>query len=189
MRDGTKTKEKIDRTALELFVKKGIKETTIKDISAATGLSEGAMYRHYSSKDELAEELFSENYIEFAEELEEICRSNKSLKKQISAMIGRYCEAFDNDPVLYSYLLLSQHDELKRLRTNEINLVKILNKVLSEAIKNNEIPKIDPAFGTAQIMGVVLETAKFVIYGRIKGKMSDYSEELSKSCYKIFGIK
>ena len=47
------TKERINISAITLFVNKGIKETSIRDIVLEVGLTEGAFYRHYKSKDEL----------------------------------------------------------------------------------------------------------------------------------------
>ena len=55
MRDGSETKERIERAALTLFVKRGIAETSIRQIARAARVSLGAMYNHYRSKDELAE--------------------------------------------------------------------------------------------------------------------------------------
>ena len=57
-RDGSQTRERIDRTALELFAEKGVDQTTIGDIARGAGISEGAIYRHYASKDELIWGLF-----------------------------------------------------------------------------------------------------------------------------------
>ena len=41
MRDGRKTKALIEKKALKLSVKKGIRETTIKDIAKAARIAEG----------------------------------------------------------------------------------------------------------------------------------------------------
>ena len=71
-RPGNHTKELIARTALHLFVEKGITETTIRDIAGAAGVAEGPLYRHYESKDQLAWELFSTNYLAFALELDRL---------------------------------------------------------------------------------------------------------------------
>ena len=71
-RNGNHTKELISRTALKLFVTKGITETTVRDISQAAGIAEGTLYRHFESKEQLAWELFSENYLAFARELDRL---------------------------------------------------------------------------------------------------------------------
>ena len=45
---------KIERAALKLFVEEGIDAATTREIAMSAGVSEGALYRHYSGKDELA---------------------------------------------------------------------------------------------------------------------------------------
>jgi len=47
------THEKILDAAEELILKRGLNETSMNDIVAATGLSKGALYSHFDSKDEL----------------------------------------------------------------------------------------------------------------------------------------
>lgn len=46
---GKATKTLIRDTALNLFVQKGFKDVTMKDICEATGLSRGGLYMHYDS--------------------------------------------------------------------------------------------------------------------------------------------
>lgn len=48
-----KSKENIIKTAFILFLEKGYKEVTIKNIMDATGLSKGAIYHHFTSKKEI----------------------------------------------------------------------------------------------------------------------------------------
>src|SRR4051812_34259993 len=42
--------ERIQRSALKLFVSKGYRATTVDDIAAASGLTKGAIYFYYPSK-------------------------------------------------------------------------------------------------------------------------------------------
>ena len=45
------TKAKIETSALKLFAERGVDQTTTRDIAAGAGISEGAIYRHFESKD------------------------------------------------------------------------------------------------------------------------------------------
>ena len=65
-------KARVERAALELFAAKSFDGVSVADIAAAAGVSQGALYRHYSSKDDLAWILFSRAYFRTADELDEI---------------------------------------------------------------------------------------------------------------------
>ena len=46
-------RSQIVETARECFIKHGYQKASMSDIIAATGLSAGAIYNHFSSKDEI----------------------------------------------------------------------------------------------------------------------------------------
>ena len=66
----TDTRDRIERAAIRLFVEKGVAETTVRDIARAVDISEGALYRHFASKDELVWQVFERHYVEFAGRLQ-----------------------------------------------------------------------------------------------------------------------
>ena len=49
----------MEQAAIALFARKGLSSTTIKDIAAGAGVTQGALYRHYSGKTQMAWELYS----------------------------------------------------------------------------------------------------------------------------------
>ena len=51
------TREHILSTALKLFMQKNFKEVTMKEIVESTGLSKGAFYHYFSSKEQVFEEV------------------------------------------------------------------------------------------------------------------------------------
>jgi AcrR family transcriptional regulator len=59
------TKEKIFDVAVDLFSKHGFNQTSVRMIASNVGLTEGAFYRHYSSKEEVLNAIlsFAENFI------------------------------------------------------------------------------------------------------------------------------
>ncbi|MBI4795604.1 MAG: TetR/AcrR family transcriptional regulator [Deltaproteobacteria bacterium] len=185
MRDGSKTKELIARTALLLFVEKGITETTIRDIAGAAGIAEGTLYRHYESKDQLAWELFSTNYLAFARELDRLQEEYDTLKDKLAAMIRQFCTFFDRDPVLFSYLLLAQHAQLKKVTPEMQTAVTVLQKVIAGGMARREVPETEVELAAAMVLGVVLEVAIFKAYNRITQDLSQLSETLLAACWRV----
>ena len=57
---GEKTKQDIREKAYQLFVEKGFKEVTMKDICELTGLSRGGLYRHYESTSQIFLEIVND---------------------------------------------------------------------------------------------------------------------------------
>jgi TetR/AcrR family transcriptional regulator, repressor of fatR-cypB operon len=57
------------RAALELFVDRGFHGTAVPDIAARAGVGAGTIYRYFSSKDVLVNELFRNEKMRFAREV------------------------------------------------------------------------------------------------------------------------
>lgn len=57
---GEKTKTAIRKAALVLFVQKGFKDVTMKDICEAAGLSRGGLYTHYGSTGQVFADIINE---------------------------------------------------------------------------------------------------------------------------------
>lgn len=58
MSKGDQTRARIIERSAPLFNKKGYAGTALSDLMVATGLEKGGIYRHFSSKEELAAEAF-----------------------------------------------------------------------------------------------------------------------------------
>jgi len=181
------SKPLIERTALELFVQKGIRETTIRDIAGAAKVAEGTLYRHYKSKEELAEALFTDSYEAFTAELEAIAETRSGLRPALADMVAFTCRAFDRDPVLYSYLLLSQHRYLKERDKRLPSPPNVLRRAIEAAMTRGEIPERDGELSAAMVLGIVLQAATFRVYGRLTGKLAPRAPVLADACWRVLG--
>jgi AcrR family transcriptional regulator len=185
MKDGKATKARISRAALGLFVEKGVAETTVRNIAAAAQVAEGTLYRHFTGKDELAWELFATNFGELAAKLDHLQRGEDSLAGKLSVMVDYFCTFFDRDQVLFSYILLAQHDYLKRVPPDMSNPVDVVHQVIWRAMSAGEIPPGDAATASAMVMGIVLQSAVFKIYGRITTSLTSLSDTLTSACLRV----
>lgn len=93
----TSTKERITHTALRLFSLKGFKGTTIKDIAREVGITEGAIYRHFRSKEEIVEYLVKRVSGELGDLLSAKVLSHSGIVAQVKALAETLINyAFDN---------------------------------------------------------------------------------------------
>jgi AcrR family transcriptional regulator len=189
MRPKDQTKELIARTALRLFVEKGIDGATIRDIAATAGIAEGTLYRHYPGKNALAWDLFSSNYAAFALELHRLQAGQATLRAKLDAMVRQFCAFFDQDPVLFSYLLLAQHGQLQKVTPDLPNPVEVVREVLAAGMDRGEIPTGDPDVAAAMVLGIVLQVAVFKIYRRLDQNLASLAEVLVAACWRVLAGK
>ena len=172
------TRDRIEQAAVRLFVAKGVTETTIKDIARAVGLSEGAMYRHFESKDELVWKAFERHYVDFGATLKALAENERTARGKVAAMIRGFCRAHDDNPTLFKFLLFVQHGQLAKLEPGTPTPVDVMRSVLDKAIASREIPAQRPDLATALVFGVVLQPVTFAAYGRLPINLSSMCDRL-----------
>ncbi len=182
---GVATRNRIKQAALELFVTKGVIGTSVRDIATLAGIAEGGLYRHYASKEDLAWKLFSENYAALAKELHDLAKAKGDFASRLGAMIHRFCRFFDEEPLMFRFLLLTQHQELPKLRAKSQSPAQALHKLVSEAKKQGDIVIADADLLTAQILGLILQPATFMVYGLLAPGMQRVESEAVAACLKI----
>jgi AcrR family transcriptional regulator len=174
-------KTKVERAAVDLFAANGFDGVSIADIAGAAGVSQGALYRHYPSKEELAWALFSTAYLRTGEELDRIRTGEAEFEAAVTAMIAHFCALYDEDPALFRFMLLTQHGFLPRIPSGSRTPVDAIADLVSDAVSKNRLKPIDPALGAAVIMGVILQSATFHIYGRIGGSLGARAPVLARA--------
>jgi len=172
---------KVDRAAVELFAARGVDGVSIADIAAAAGVSQGALYRHYRSKDELASRLFSTAFLKTGAELDAIRAGRSGFAARIGSMVEHFCRLYDTDPALFRFMLIAQHDLLPEIGEGGRNPTAVVEDTVADAVAAREIARIDVAAAAAVIMGIVLQTALFHLYGRLRGPLLPRAPSLARA--------
>ena len=183
----TSVKEVIDRAALELFVKQGVTETSIKDIARQAGVSQGAMYNHYVSKEELAWTLWSENFAEIGNELRQRARENKDLAAKLRSMIRLVFERFDQDWMLVTFVFLTRHQFLSRVTPRMENPYISFRSVISVAMRSGQLPRQDVDLATSMVTGAIIQVIDNKILGRIGGRLATAADKVAAACIRFLG--
>ncbi len=179
------TKTRIKQAALKLFVAQGVAETSVRDLAQAAGIAEGTLYRHYPAKEDMVRDLFREHFTAFAERLERLAGGQKTLKARLRVIVADACRMFDEDPTLYRFLLLAQHEALPRLSKSVPHPMTVLKKMVREAAASGEADVTDPDLAAALVMGLLLQPALAVVHGSLKGPLSPHAGDIVAACERV----
>ena len=86
-RNGVSTRASIEKEALRLFAQKGVEGTTIRDLALAVGVADAALYRYFTSKEDIAADLFATHYGALARSIEEIGARAAPFAETIAALV------------------------------------------------------------------------------------------------------
>ena len=177
------------RAALRLFVKKGIDGTTIKDIAREAGVAEGALYRHFKSKDALAWNLFSTNLKQFTAELTAKVFTEKSAQARVHTFVAESFAAYESDPELYTYLILREHSELDKYAQAYAHPGHVVMRIIEEGQKSGEIKAGEPYVLGALFVGAVIRVAVVKMYGNIDKNLTNYTNEVAQSLWSMLMLR
>jgi len=141
------SKEHIIIVASRLFMQKSFKEVTMSEIVRETGLSKGAFYYHFKSKEELFSEVLTYFFLNVTELTYDKYTSQSlnqfyhDIAKGINSLTGFYIEKFKGSmevgelSINYFTLMFDAIKLFPELRKKIIDLIKNENRKWTEVIK------------------------------------------------------
>jgi len=170
--------------ALRLFSRKGIRETTIRDIAAASGYTNPALYKHFSSKDELALDLFVACYRESVRALDAQMSRHTSFDGRLRALVHTYTTGFDANPdaVMFAMDHLAQFWSDVPHSLKKRTIITLIRELVTLGETEGCVPRdIDIEVRVAAIAGALGQLSRLVYLGGINGPASKYEEDLEKT--------
>jgi AcrR family transcriptional regulator len=178
-------KPKIERAALKLFVNEGVDAATTREIAEEAGVSEGALYRHYKGKDELALALFMETHNRLGTLLKDAAKAGTTLEDKVHGMVSAYCNLADEDFLLFSFHLLQMHRFLPYDTKRDDDPLSITESIIKDMMKQNLIKKGDAVLLAGMALGVITQCGQNKAYNRLPGPFAAHIDSFTKA---IVGI-
>ena len=148
---------KIIESGIEIFSKKGISETTVRDIIRNTGLASGTFYNYFKNKEEVLIAALDEAAYDLAKILQKGRKKANNLEEFIEFQVDPFFEMVSELPELF-FILSTNLEAVDRftIQTPQMTLaIEDLKKDLELAIKNKIIPDVDIDYFSAVFSSVV----------------------------------
>jgi AcrR family transcriptional regulator len=149
------TRQRIMDTALGCFLAHGYEQTTIARITERAGVSNGALFHHFPSKESIAEALYVEALSSFQDGLWQLIRRRpRSLRAAVRGTISHQLRWIEEHPDLARFVYTRGHLDWE---SPGAAAVESLNRELASAFRHWLDPLVDA--GQVRPMPMVLITA------------------------------
>ncbi len=179
MRNPDLTKERILNQSGTLFNIQGYKATSLSDITDATGLTKGAIYRHFSSKEELENQALRYLSSVMFEKMRGFIREQSTAGNKLRAVFRYFASYLSQPPLAGGCPLLNAaieaDDAHPVLRKTALEMLKVqrdsIIHILRKGIQYGQIkPGIDPEL-YATVIIASLEGA--IMMSKLSGEAAD----------------
>ena len=179
----------IEEAAIRLFAERGLAATTVKDIATEAGVTEGALYRHYTGKNDMAWKLYCREVIAFTAELEPVLmESAGTLGERLGEAVRFIYRYYGRYPDRLAFVMLTRQGlPSQRLADEGLDPDAMMVRFIRKELKSGEIRRGagSPMLLMSMLRGVGLEPIYMHRYGRIKTAPLRLASQVTEACLRI----
>ncbi|MCF8334321.1 MAG: TetR/AcrR family transcriptional regulator [Bacteroidales bacterium] len=177
-------KKEIEKATIALLLEKGV-SASINEIIKKTGISKGAFYHYYSTKQQLIKESVEDYFTDQWQLLEEIKKSNDSYQDKIEALVETLFDPYKkasqltNEKITNYLSLINEYLNIPELRENYYQFQEAVKTTIDQILENNR-DKLDiPAHQDIHdVSGQIIYLTSGVLF---YGLVSDIEDILERS--------
>ena len=182
-------KNAIYDSAVKLFGEKGLNQTGIREIAKVAGVSEAALYRHWKGKRQLAWDIFKHGLEELHGAMTRGVPREGPVCHAVTATVRIFFEAYDRNPQLFGYLLLSQH-ELWTAKDDSVGdpVAFWFDLLRSRAPEFQLDERLDNEILGPVTLGMILRPSIAAAYHSVPLPLSQHAETVSAAICRVLGV-
>jgi TetR/AcrR family fatty acid metabolism transcriptional regulator len=162
--------------AVRVFARKGYHTCRVSDIADEAGASHGLVYHYFSSKDEVLETIFRENWGPIAVAIEGIAATDVAAPEQLRKVVALVLHAWRRDPETVRVLVreISRSPVLQERIGQFQQAFDALERVIVRGQERGEFDaELHPRFATYAVWGTLDEILTGWVLGRLPGESDD----------------
>ena len=183
-------REALVGSAIRLVAQKGTKAASVRQIAEAAGVTEAAVYRHFSSKEDLFFQVYCQIVDDMAVSKEDILESGEPLHLRVGGWIRVTYEFFDKFPDAFTFVLLTPHNFEDRdgveITTRQGGM---LMTMLDRDMRQGLLPSLQLDLAMAMFTGLMLNIPRLINEGTLTAPASQYADRVVEAIFSMFRIQ
>jgi AcrR family transcriptional regulator len=184
MRDPGGKRTMIKEQAMRLFVERGVDAVSVREIAACCAMKPSNLYAHFASREALVAELFHEGYAAYGDIMAEIAAAPGPFRVRLERLVREICRLHDEDTIRFRFLVMTQHGFLHHVDRTDRNPVEVICHSVSAAMAAGEIPNREPELMAMAIIGLIVQPATGLLYGRLNGRLLERADTIVAMCWR-----
>ena len=170
-------KKQIMQEAVKIVSEKGLNALTMATLSAKVGVTEGALYRHFSSKNELIMDILNDIFLETTNHISEVTNRKQTNATKLQQIMENQLFIFKQRPALANILFAEEYFSTNQdIKILIYSIITTIQLYIQEIFENG---KADGEFkftlNSRHISFMFLGTIRMLV---MNWKLSDYQWDL-----------
>jgi len=175
---GTEEKRRlILDAAVRVFAHKGFHTSRVGDIAKEAGVAHGLLYHYFSSKDEVLETIFRENWGSLVERINAVEQTSESARDQLRYVAAIVLRTWRHEPDVVRVLVreIARSPEIQERIADLVKPIEAIRRIIERGCESGEFrADLDPALAAVIFYGGIDE----LLTGWVLGQLPSGDEEV-----------
>jgi TetR/AcrR family fatty acid metabolism transcriptional regulator len=166
--------------AVRVFARRGYHGARVGDIATEAGVAHGLLYHYFSSKDEVLETVFRDNFGELLERFRAVEASAEAAPDKLAGIAKILLRTWRNDPDLVTVMVrdVARSARLQEQIAEVGEAFAIVQRVIEQGQREGSFrPELDPRLASWIVYGGLEE----VLTGWVLGQLPDGDDEVARA--------
>ena len=179
------TRDRLIASTIRLVCESGVGAATTRAIAREAGVTEGAIYRHYRSKEELSWHAYKRIVEEMIHDKQTLASSDSSIPRKLREWIRLTYAYFDDHPQAFTYVLLMPPPPAESDWQITTQQGRLFTELMEQARAAGQIRDIASELATSHFTGVMLNVPRLINEGTLEGPASRYIDDVADSVWRM----
>jgi TetR/AcrR family transcriptional regulator, fatty acid metabolism regulator protein len=179
--------------AVRVFARKGFHASRVGDIAEEAGVAHGLLYHYFTSKDQVLEAVFHENWSVLLARIESVEESDEPAADQIRHIAAIVLRTWLHLPDVVRVVIqeFGRSPELAERIAELTRPIDVLQRVIARGIERGEFRKeVHPGFAATVVYGSIDELLTAWVLGRLPSGEEDVAAAEQTLCeVTLFGLQ
>jgi AcrR family transcriptional regulator len=156
--------------AVRVFARKGFHTSRVGDIAEEAGVAHGLLYHYFSSKDEVLETIFRENWGVLVERIDAVEQSGESAHDQLRHVAAIILRTWRHQPDVVRVLVreIARSPEVQERIGDLVKPIEAIRRIIERGRASGEFrADLDPAFAAVVFYGGIDELLTGWVLGQL----------------------